>query len=122
MAHDSHNLIVAGTNDQDMLTAVEEVRRIGGGLVIACDGAVVKSLPLPIAGLMSDKPLAELDKELNDLLETAYAMGVNRDMDPFMTLAFLALPVIPDIKLTDMGLFDVTQFNFLGINQLEETP
>jgi len=122
VAHDSHNLIVAGTNDRDMLTAVEEVRRIGGGLVIACDGAVVKSLPLPIAGLMSDKPLAELDKELNDLLETAYAMGVNRDMDPFMTLAFLALPVIPDIKLTDMGLFDVTQFNFLGINQLEETP
>lgn len=119
VAHDSHNLIVTGTNDRDMLTAVEEIRRIGGGLVIACDGAVVKSLPLPIAGLMSDKPLSELDVQLEELLETAYGMGVNRDMDPFMTLAFLALPVIPDIKLTDVGLFDVTQFNFLGINELE---
>lgn len=120
VAHDSHNLIVVGTNDADMLLAIAEIERMGGGLVIACDGAVAKSLPLPIAGLMSDKPLAELDIELKDLLETAYAMGVNADMDPFMTLAFLALPVIPDIKLTDMGLFDVTKFDFLGINELEQ--
>ncbi len=120
VAHDSHNLIVTGTNDADMLVAIAEIQRIGGGLVIACDGVVVKSLPLPIAGLMSDQPLKELDCELNELLETAYGMGVNPAMDPFMTLAFLALPVIPDIKLTDMGLFDVTRFDFLGINELEE--
>lgn len=119
VAHDSHNLIVAGTNDEDMLVAIEEIQRMGGGLVIACDGAVVKSLPLPIAGLMSDQPLKALDVELNALLETAYGMGVNTTMDPFMTLAFLALPVIPDIKLTDLGLFDVTKFDFLGINELE---
>lgn len=119
VAHDSHNLIVAGTNDADMLIAIAEIERMGGGLVIACDGAVVKSLPLPIAGLMSDQPLKELDAELKILIETAYGMGVNSDMDPFMTLAFLALPVIPDIKLTDMGLFDVTAFDFLGINETE---
>ncbi len=119
VAHDSHNLIVAGTNDADMLIAIAEIERMGGGLVIACEGAVVKSLPLPIAGLMSDQPLKELDVQLKALLETAYGMGVNPSMDPFMTLAFLALPVIPDIKLTDMGLFDVTAFDFLGINEME---
>lgn len=119
VAHDSHNLIVAGTNDTDMLVAITEIERMGGGLVIACDGAVVKSLPLPIAGLMSDQPLKALDAELKILMETAYGMGINPAMDPFMTLAFLALPVIPDIKLTDMGLFDVTTFDFLGINETE---
>ncbi len=119
VAHDSHNLIVTGTNDADMLVAIAEIERMGGGLAIACEGTVVKSLPLPIAGLMSDKPLIELDAELSDLIETAYGMGVNHAMDPFMTLAFLALPVIPEIKLTDMGLFDVTGFDFLGINETE---
>lgn len=119
VAHDSHNLIVTGTNDTDMLVAIAEIQRMGGGLAIACEGAVVKSLPLPIAGLMSDKPLIELDAELRDLIETAYGMGVNPALDPFMTLAFLALPVIPELKLTDMGLFDVTGFDFLGINEME---
>lgn len=119
VAHDSHNLIVVGTNDTDMLVAIAEIERMGGGLVIACGGKVVESLPLPIAGLMSDQPLKELDVQLKALLETAYGMGVNTTMDPFMTLAFLALPVIPDIKLTDMGLFDVTTFDFLGINEME---
>lgn len=120
VAHDSHNLIVVGTNDADMLCAVEEIKRIGGGLVIANEGQVVRSLPLPIAGLMSDSSLDALDSQLVQMLDIAYGMGVNPDMDPFMTLAFLALPVIPDIKLTDMGLFDVTRFDFLGINELED--
>lgn len=121
IAHDSHNLIVVGTNDRDMLVAIGEIERMGGGLVITCEGRVVKSLPLPIAGLMSDKPLKELDRELNEMLRLAYDMGVNTDMDPFMTLAFLALPVIPDIKLTDMGLFNVLKFDFLGINDMGDT-
>lgn len=120
VAHDSHNLIVIGTNDVDMLLAIQEIERIGGGLTIVDNGKVVQSLPLPIAGLMSDKSLEELDVELERLTEIADQLGVNKDVDPFMTLAFLALPVIPEIKLTDMGLFDVTRFDFMGIDEIEE--
>ncbi len=120
VAHDSHNLIIIGTNDDDMLMAVQEIERIGGGLTIIEDGKVVQSLPLPIAGLMSDKSLEDLDDELEALMAIAAKMGVNENIDPFMTLAFLALPVIPEIKLTDMGLFDVTKFDFIGINDIEE--
>ncbi len=103
-----------------MLMAVQEIERIGGGLTIIEDGKVVQSLPLPIAGLMSDKSLEDLDDELEALMAIAAKMGVNENIDPFMTLAFLALPVIPEIKLTDMGLFDVTKFDFIGINDIEE--
>jgi len=120
VAHDSHNLIVIGTNDDDMLAAVEEIKRIGGGLTIVDKGEVIQSLPLPIAGLMSDKSIEELDVELEKLIGFAYGMGVNPNIDPFMTLAFLALPVIPEIKLTDMGLFDVTKFGFVGLDEIEE--
>lgn len=115
VAHDSHNLILIGTNDEDMLIAVKEIERIGGGLTIVDGGKVIKSLPLPIAGLMSDKTIEELDIELEELTVLADKMGVNKEIDPFMTLAFLALPVIPEIKLTDMGLFDVTRFDFMQI-------
>ena len=116
VAHDSHNLIVVGSNDSDMLTAIAEIERIGGGLTIARQGKILGSLPLPIAGLMSDSPLQEVDDKLNELLKIAYGMGVNPQLEPFMTLAFLALPVIPDIKLTDLGLFDVTRFEFMKIS------
>lgn len=120
VAHDSHNLIVIGTNDADMVAAIQEIERIGGGLTVVDNGEVVQSLALPIAGLMSDKSLEELDVELEELTEIADRMGVNKDVDPFMTLAFLALPVIPEVKLTDMGLFDVTRFDFIGIDEVEE--
>ncbi len=119
VAHDSHNLIVVGSNDSDMLTAIAEIERIGGGLTIARQGKILGSLPLPIAGLMSDSPLQEVDDKLNELLKIAYGMGVNPQLEPFMTLAFLALPVIPDIKLTDLGLFDVTRFEFMKISAKE---
>ena len=116
VAHDSHNLIVVGSSDEDMLTAIAEIERSGGGLAIARDGQVLGSLALPIAGLLSDSPLQEVDDKLNALLDVAYEMGVNRQTEPFMTLAFLALPVIPDIKLTDLGLFDVTRFDFIKVS------
>ena len=102
-----------------MLTAIAEIERIGGGLTIARQGKILGSLPLPIAGLMSDSPLQEVDDKLNELLKIAYGMGVNPQLEPFMTLAFLALPVIPDIKLTDLGLFDVTRFEFMKISAKE---
>ncbi len=116
VAHDSHNLIVVGDNDDDILLAIKELGEIGGGITICSKGKVLKSLPLPIAGLISDKSLNEVSIKLKEMLKTAYDMGVNKDIDPFMTLAFLALPVIPELKLTDVGLFDVTKFDFIDIS------
>lgn len=116
IAHDSHNLILVGDNDGDILIAIEEIRRIGGGVAIASGGRVVKSLALPIAGLMSNKSLEDVNQELKTMQRLVREMGINEDIDPFMTLAFLALPVIPEIKLTDRGLFDVTSFDFIDID------
>jgi len=116
IAHDSHNLIVVGDNDEDILLAIEEIGRIGGGITICSKGKVLKSLPLPIAGLVSDKSLDEVSIELREMIKIAYGMGVNKDIDPFMTLAFLALPVIPELKLTDVGLFDVIEFDFIDLS------
>jgi adenine deaminase len=114
IAHDSHNIIVIGDNDEDMMKAVNNVAEIGGGITICSGGKIVKSLPLPIAGVMSNKPMEEIDEKLEDMIKIAYEeLNVNRGMDPFMTLSFLALPVIPEIKLTDMGLFNVNYFSFM---------
>ncbi len=112
VAHDSHNIVVIGDNDADMKAAVEHLQEIGGGIAIAAEGAVRKSLSLPIGGLMSDLSLELLQEKLEEMHAIAYEMGVSRDYDPFMTLAFLALPVIPELKLTDLGLFDVVNFKF----------
>ena len=117
IAHDSHNLIVIGDNDEDMAQAVEEIRRIGGGLTLVSEKKILKNLPLEIGGIMSKKPLKEVSKELKEMIEIAYEkLHVNRDLEPFMTLAFIALPVIPEIKVTDLGLFDVTNFKFIDIS------
>ena len=113
VAHDSHNIIVAGDNDKDMLKAVEILKRINGGYVIVKDGEEVASLPLELAGLMSLKSADEFIPELDSIIEKAYEMGVNRNIDPFITLSFMALPVIPEIRITDCGLFDVTSFEFI---------
>lgn len=107
VAHDAHNLIAAGTCDADILAAVEEIRRMQGGLAIAVEGKIIGSLALPIAGLMSDQPIERVHQELEMLLEQARELGVRPEFDPFLTLAFLSLPVIPDLKLTDYGLVDV---------------
>lgn len=108
VAHDSHNIIAAGVGDQDILAVVREVARCGGGLAVAEGGQILGSLSLPIAGLMSDRPLPEVASGLENLHRLAREMGV-RDHDPFMTLAFLSLSVIPEIKLTDLGLVDVKE-------------
>ena len=114
VAHDSHNIIVVGTDDADMMAAVECVAAIGGGLAAVENGAVRARLPLPIAGLMSDQPLQMVREEMDELLAVAQEMG-SRLHDPFMTISFLALPVIPALKLTDKGLVDVDQFKLVPL-------
>ena len=117
IAHDSHNIIVIGDNDADMYACVNELIKIGGGITMCSNGEILGTLPLPIAGLMSDKPLQSINKRLKEMNNIAYdVLKVNKTLDPFMTLAFLALPVIPELKLTDVGLFDVTEFQFTDIS------
>ncbi|MTI70388.1 MAG: adenine deaminase [Firmicutes bacterium] len=117
IAHDSHNLIVVGDNDEDMIKAIEEVTKVGGGITICSEGKVLKTLALPIAGLMSNRSMEDVNKELEEMLDIAYnKLNVNTDLDPFMTLSFLALPVIPELKVTDLGLFDVTKFDFTKLS------
>jgi adenine deaminase len=112
VAHDSHNIVVIGDNDTDMLIAVNHLQSIGGGICIVSEGAVLHSLSLPIGGLMSDLTLEVVDDRLKVMLKEAYSMGVSKEYDPFMTLAFLALPVIPELKITDLGLFDAVEYKF----------
>lgn len=116
IGHDSHNLIVIGDNDEDMALAVNALADTGGGISVAAGGTVKGLLPLPIGGLMSDQSAEEVSRALKSLLEIAVVtLGVNPDVDPFMTLAFMALPVIPELKLTDEGLFDVLKFEFVDL-------
>ncbi|MCX7709737.1 MAG: adenine deaminase [Clostridia bacterium] len=114
VAHDSHNLIVIGDNDEDMLLAIKEIKRVNGGYTVVSGRQVVDTLELPIAGLMSDQPAEYVEGKLKVMLDKAYALGVNKDIDPFITLSFLALPVIPEIRVTDLGLFDVKEFKFIS--------
>ena len=115
IAHDSHNIIVLGDNNEDMSAAVAELRRIGGGMAVVGRGRV-QSVPLDIAGLMSSLPADEYIRRSEELLQAAYDLGVSRDYEAFMSLSFLALPVIPALKLTDKGLFDVTKFDFCPVD------
>ena len=112
IAHDSHNIIAVGTNDGDIYTAVKEIERFGGGLVVAVDGKVLAALPLPIAGLLSDKPLETVVARLERLEQLARDLGTTLP-SPFSTLSFLALPVIPELRLTDLGLVDVKEFKLI---------
>jgi adenine deaminase len=119
VAHDSHNIIIVGTNDADMLKAAKELKRIGGGYVAVAGGKVAASLPLPIAGLMSDRPAEEVAESLTKLLDKAHVWG-SRVANPFVTLSFLALPVIPELKLTDKGLVDVASFKVVSLFRARE--
>jgi len=112
--HDSHNIIVVGTNDKDMITAVIEVVRMKGGQCVVNNDAVLASLPLPIAGLMSDLPIEEVRDRIKEMTDAAHGLGCVLS-DPIMTMSFLALPVIPDLKLTDRGLVDVTKFSLVPL-------
>lgn len=115
VGHDSHNLIVIGTNDEDMLAAVQELQRIGGGICIAEDGQIRGALPLPVGGLMTNEPALMVAKQQADMIALAREMGVPEFYSPFLTLAFLSLPVIPSLKLTDRGLVDVDSFKFIPL-------
>lgn len=106
IGHDSHNLIVAGTNDDDIVLAANTVRANGGGLCVLADGEVLGELALPIAGIMCDKPAGAVEKKLNELKRLTRSLGVSEAIDPFMTLAFVSLPVIPELRLTTFGLAD----------------
>ena len=108
VAHDAHNVVVAGTNDSDILCAIQQLERMQGGQVAVANGKVKAELPLPIAGLVSDRPLAEVIKGIADLNVAARAMGCELTV-PFMTLSFLSLSPIPELKLTDQGLIDAVK-------------
>ena len=112
IAHDSHNIVAVGSSDEDILVAVREVERLGGGLVVAAGGKVLDSLGLPVAGLLSDKPLETVVAELEKLERLAKDLGATLPA-PFATLSFLALPVIPELRLTDLGLVDVNEFKLI---------
>jgi len=114
VAHDSHNLIILGTNDEDMLVAAKRIREIHGGQVIVVDGKVAAELPLPIGGLMSDLSLDEVIARLEMFDRITGELGATVP-HPFMTLSFMALPVIPELKVTDRGLVDVIKFDFTDI-------
>ncbi len=114
VAHDSHNIVVVGTTDDDMLAAVLAVKQMGGGLVCVADGKVLAGLPLPVAGLLSERRMQDVATGIADCIDAAHEMGCKLD-DPFMTLSFLCLPVIPELKLTDRGLVDVNKFQFVPL-------
>ncbi|MGD9145952.1 MAG: adenine deaminase [Anaerolineae bacterium] len=114
VAHDSHNLVVIGASDEAMRAAVAAIAEMGGGLVVVAGRQVRAACPLPIAGLMSDQPIEEVRDQVEALTEAAQGLGCTLP-DPFMTLSFLALPVIPSLKLTDKGLVDVNRFDLVPL-------
>lgn len=118
VAHDSHNLVIAGCSDSDMLAAAREVERLGGGWVVVNQGEVLARLALPIAGLLSDLDLETVAQANLELIQATQQLGGTAP-NPFMSLSFLALPVIPSLKLTDLGLVDVDQFQLV---RLEASP
>lgn len=120
IAHDSHNMIAVGVSNEEIAFAVEQLIAQTGGVVITSEGQVLESMPLPVGGIMSDQTGEWVDKKLTSLHETAYQkLSINCDVEPVMTLCFMALPVIPELKLTDMGLFDVTKFEFISVEAAE---
>jgi adenine deaminase len=114
VTHDSHNIAVVGVGDEEMLAAVLAVERMGGGLAVVANNRVLAELPLYVAGLLSEMHMQDVANSINNCIERAHEIGCDL-IDPFMTLSFLCLPVIPELKLTDLGLVDVTQFQFVPL-------
>ena len=118
VAHDSHNIILLGDDNGAMAKAANRLKEIGGGMVIVDGGTgEVHSVTLDIAGLMSSSDAESLQKNSRALIELAHKMGVKRGYEPFMSLAFLSLAVIPKLRLLDTGLFDVEKFTFTNIEE-----
>ncbi|MEC2332790.1 adenine deaminase [Bacillus subtilis] len=115
ISHDSHNIIAVGTNDEDIAAAVNKLQEIGGGLTIIKNGEELHSVPLPIAGLLSDQSAEQVNQSLLTLHDKLPLIGFTGGFNPFLTLSFLALPVIPDIKMTTTGLFDVKSFQHISL-------
>lgn len=115
IAHDSHNIIVIGDNDDDMKLAVKELERVNGGITVCENGKVLETLELEISGLMTDKEINYVEEKIHNLEKIIRGKGVSKLIDPFLTLSFLALPVVPEIKITDLGLFDVKKLRFINI-------
>ncbi len=118
VAHDSHNMIIVGTNDYDMYVAAVELVKSQGGKVVVNNGQVISKLPLPIAGLMSDKDFNFVLEKCAELNDASHSIGCTLE-DPFMTMAFMSLPVIPELKITDKGIFDTNKFDFTDIFETE---
>ncbi|RQW05318.1 adenine deaminase, partial [candidate division KSB1 bacterium] len=114
IAHDSHNIIVVGVRDADIIKAVTAVNKMGGGIAVVDDEHLLATLELPIAGLMSDQSLEVVSAHMGALVRAAHSLGVTLK-DPIMTLSFMALPVIPSLKLTDLGLVDVARFEHVDL-------
>jgi adenine deaminase len=112
IAHDSHNIVAVGTNDQDIFTAIKEIEKMRGGLVACSDGRILASLPLPVAGLLSPEPLETVVEKFEKVEKTAAGLGCLPPA-PFALLSFIALPVIPELRLTDMGIVDVLEFKLI---------
>lgn len=111
-AHDSHNIVAVGASDEDIFTAIKEIERLQGGIVVAAGGQILGRLPTPIAGLLSEEPLEKVVSALTELQEIARQLGCVLPA-PFATLSFMALPVIPELRLTDLGLVDVNEFKLI---------
>ncbi|MHA1960596.1 MAG: adenine deaminase [Candidatus Thorarchaeota archaeon] len=119
IAHDSHNIVAVATNDEDLIEAAVQIVRMQGGIAVVRDGEVLASLPLPIAGLMSDSPIEEVAAGLKVLKNASEELGSTLS-EPFMTMAFLSLPVIPKLKITDLGLVDVERFRIIDLFDVPE--
>ncbi|EHC6547545.1 adenine deaminase, partial [Listeria monocytogenes] len=114
VAHDSHNIVVVGVSDEAMKAAIDHITKTGGGIaVVDGTGQVLHDLALPIAGLLSDKSYEEVEVDLAGLLSAYNQISTAKGFDPFLTLSFLTLPVIPELKLTDQGLFDFATFQII---------
>ena len=113
ISHDSHNIIVVGTNEANMAAAVNRVVELNGGIVVWDQGRPAAEVPLAIAGIMSDEPLVTVNEKLEQAKDVAHSLGVNPGIDPFMTLSFMALPVIPSLRITTRGVFDVTTQSYV---------
>ena len=113
ISHDSHNIIVVGTNEEEMAAAANRIAENHGGITVMQDGKVLGEVRLAIAGIMSDDPLVMVNSALESAKDEAFRLGVSRDIDPFMTLSFMALPVIPTLRITTRGVFDVTTQRYI---------